>query len=210
MARRSLGLCWYRCEGARERNNDGRHIGYLEQPWRFEHLDPVVFAAMRRIVGTGRSLDALESAALLPDATYHGDEVPRRAPERRAWFQAVERTVAGCDLVFIDADNGLEWNVLTPKCVARNEVRALLKPNRALLLYHHQTRRPGGAAAEYTRCAGWLFEAGASSVEAVRLRPYASRFYLLVDGDPALSCALKAFAARWANEAEHFARVIRP
>jgi hypothetical protein len=165
---------------------------------------------MRRIVGTGRSLDALESAALLPDATYHGDEVPRRAPERRAWFQAVERTVAGCDLVFIDADNGLEWNVLTPKCVARNEVRALLKPNRALLLYHHQTRRPGGAAAEYTRCAGWLFEAGASSVEAVRLRPYASRFYLLVDGDPALSCALKAFAARWANEAEHFARVIRP
>ena len=94
-------------------------------------------------------------------------------------------------------DNGFEWAALTPKCIAREEVRALLRRGRALVLYHHQTRRKGGAAAEYRRLAAWLFETGARSVAGVRLRPYSSRFYLVVDGDRGLSEALGRFARRW-------------
>jgi hypothetical protein len=106
-------------------------------------------------------------------------------------------------------DNGFEWSKLTPKCIARDEVRVLVRDDRALLLYHHQTRRKGGAEAEYHRLATWLFDAGARHVEAVRLRPYASRFYMLVDGDARLSAALLAFAHRWADEVEHFSRIVR-
>ena len=206
---RRLGVCWYRSSGAGEQNNDGRHVDYLKQPERYRALDPGAFDAMARVVRGTRSLRALEQCALLPGATYHGEEVPRRLADRRAWFERLASTVDHCDLVFTDADNGLEWSSLTPKCVARDEVRALRRRGRALLLYHHQTRRAGGARADFGHFARWLFEVGARSVEAVRLRPYSSRFYLLVDGDAQLSRALHGFAASWGEHAEHFSRVTR-
>ncbi len=207
---RSLGVCWYRCSGAGEQNNDGRHVDYLRQPERYRELDSAAFDAMARVVGATRSLAALEAAALLPGARYHGVEVPRGRAERAAWFEAMRAHVDGCDLVFADMDNGFEWSALTPKCIARHEVRALLRRGRSLVLYHHQTRRKGGAPEEYRRFAAWLFDAGARHVEAVRLRPYSSRFYLLVDGDRRLSSALVAFARRWGPElAEHHARLQR-
>lgn len=207
---RQLGVCWYRCSGAGENNNDGRHVDYLRRPERFRGLDPVAFDAMARVVAGERSLAALEAAELLPGARYHRDEVPRSRALRQAWFTSVLSAMDGCDLVFADMDNGFEWSALSPKCIGREEVRALRRRGRSLLLYHHQTRRAGGAREEFRRFSQWLFEAGAQHVEAVRLRPYSSRFYLLVDGDRALSTALGAFAARWGGElVESFARISR-
>lgn len=200
---RSLGVCWYRTSGAQERNNDGRHVSYGG----LRSLEPEVFAAMSRVVASERSLAALERCSLLPAARYHGAMVPSKAVERKRWFAAMLKAVERCDLVFTDADNGFEWATLSPKCVARDEVRGLRRPRRALLLYHHQTRRAGGAAEEYRRFASWLFDVGARSVEAVRLRPFSSRFYLLVDGDTSLSTRLQAFARRWGDRAEYFDRV---
>src|SRR5512140_547619 len=75
---RALGVCWYRCSGAGEANNDGRHVAYLDQPERYRALDPGAFDAMANVVRSERSLGALEACGLLPGATYHGDEVPRR------------------------------------------------------------------------------------------------------------------------------------
>jgi hypothetical protein len=105
-------------------------------------------------------------------------------------------------------DNGFEWSSLSPKCIGRSEVSALRRPGRSLLLYHHQTRRKGGAREEFSRFSSWLFDAGAQHVEAVRLRPYSSRFYLLVDGDGRMSDALRGFASQWGEErAEYYSRV---
>ena len=206
---RTLGVCWYRCSGAGESNNDGRHVAYLDQPEKFRHLDEHAFDAMRAVVRSERSLRALERCNLLPGATYHGDEVPRGRTARASWFAKLAKTVDDCDLVFTDADNGFEWSTLSPKCVARAEARALRRRGRALLLYHHQTRRAGGASSDFGHFARWLFETGARSVEGVRLRPYSSRFYLLVDGDAKLSRSLRSFAHRWGDAAEHFPRVTR-
>lgn len=201
---RTLGVCWYRCSGAGERTNDGRHVAYLDRPELYRHLDAPAFDAMRAVVRRERSLRALERCRLLPGATYHGDEVPRDRAARTAWFAHLARTVDHCDLVFTDADNGFEWSTLSPKCVARAEARALRRRGRALLLYHHQTRRAGGAAADFGHFCRWLFDVGARTVEGVRLRPYSSRFYLLVDANARLSRALGAFARRWGDAAEHF------
>jgi len=207
---RTLGVCWYRNAGHGEANNDGRHVAYLDRPALYRDLDPVAFDAMARVVRTQRSLRALEACALLPGAIYHGEEVPRARDARLAWGARLVAAMASRDLVFTDADNGLEWSSLTPKCVARDEVRALRRRGRALLLYHHSTRRAGGAAADFGHFARWALELGARSVEAVRLRPYSSRFYLLVDGDHELSTRLRAVAARWgADLAEYFARRTR-
>lgn len=202
---RALAVCWYRNAGAGERNNDGGHVSYEG----LRSLEPEVFDAMSRVVASGRSVEALEGCGLLPGAKYHRALVPSQAFARTRWFTAMLKEVDGCDLVFTDADNGFEWGTLSPKCVAREEVRGLRRRGRALLLYHHQTRRLGGAAVEYHRFASWLFDVGARSVEAVRLRPFSSRFYLLVDGDARLSVALRAFARHWGDRAEYFARVSR-
>jgi hypothetical protein len=208
-ANRKLGVCWYRCSGAGEVNNDGRHVDYLRRPERYRALDPVAFDAMAEVVASRRSLRALEDAALLPGAKYHGAEIQTDKASRGDWFRGLHATVADCDLVFTDADNGFEWSQLTPKCVGRDEARALRKRGRALLMYHHQTRRRGGASADFKRFASWLFDVGARTVEAVRLRPYSSRFYLLADGDARMSRSLRAFAERWGEYAQHFPRIVR-
>lgn len=206
---RSLGVCWYRCSGMGEMNNDGRHVSYLSQPEKYRMLDPVVFDAMSRVVKSRRrSIAALETEMLLPGATYHGIEVPNDRADREVWFNGLVSRIGHCDLVFADMDNGFEWKKRSPKCIGRSEVTSLRRTGRSLLFYHHQTRRKGGAREEYSRFVQWLFDAGARHVEAVRLRPYSSRFYLLVDADDELSTALSAFAEKWGSErAEYFGRV---
>jgi hypothetical protein len=110
----------------------------------------------------------------------------------------------GANLVFLDPDNGLETSSLSPKSTAVTELIALRQPGRAVLLYHHQTRRAGGAAVEAQHVASRLAGAGFSSLDAVRLRPYSSRFYFLGDADPALRGRLREFAVRWGRDAELF------
>jgi hypothetical protein len=110
----------------------------------------------------------------------------------------------GADLVFLDPDNGLEGERLTPKSTALAELAALRRPNRALLLYHHQTRLPGGAGAEFAQISRRLGEVGFTSTQAVRLRPYSSRFYFLLDADSIIRERMAHFAETWGGEVEFF------
>src|SRR3990172_2817198 len=84
---RLLGVGWYRTSGEGEANNDGRHLGYLERPDRFEHLDPTTFAALRAFADrfrrdpTVRSVASLETLGLLIQSTrLHGELCPPPAP----------------------------------------------------------------------------------------------------------------------------------
>ncbi len=206
---RRLGIGWYRPDALGEANNDGRHLGYLERPKRFRHLDPEVFdglSALARAIQQGRtsrSVASLEELLLLPqDTLFHRQLCPAVAVDRRAWAAEMRRTLDGADLVFLDPDNGLEGLELTPKSVALAELGELKRPGRALLLYHHQTRMRGGADVEAPHVAGRLRDAGFSTIDAVRLRPYSSRFYFLVDGDAVLRERLAAFAAQWGQKAQ--------
>jgi len=71
--------------------------------------------------------------------------------------------------VFLDPDNGLAPKSPTPKSVAWEELRALRSRGRALLVYHHQTRFPGGAVKEYAhRVRQIRVETGAESIEESR------------------------------------------
>jgi hypothetical protein len=112
----------------------------------------------------------------------------------------------GADLVLLDPDNGLAGTTAAPgpKCVLLDELLALRAPGRALVLYQHQARRRGGAAAEFRHVADRLGTAGFDAVQAVRLRPYSSRFYFLLDGDTSLVRRLAAFLTHWGREVESF------
>jgi hypothetical protein len=203
-----FGVCWYLVEDERQ-NNDGRHRDYLSRPERFRKLDDCVFEALKPLRGdvTRRSVRTLEQLDLLPGAVFHHSAVPLQVSSRRAWFEEMRRFVKGCDLVFLDPDNGVADSIASQKSVSFEEISALLTDGLTLLVYHHQTRRKGGAATEATYIARQILGVGGHRVQAIRLRPYSSRFYFLVNGSDALHLRLIAFAERWGNEVELFGQV---
>ena len=207
---RRLGVAWYLCDGEGETSNDGKHTGYLAKPKRFRHLDPELFDCLDALVrafraGRPREVSALEHGDLLGGAVFHREIVPRARDERAVWFAGLVAKVDHCDLVFVDPDNGLEGASLSPKSVAWEELRALRRKGRTLIVYHHQTRYRGGAVKEAVYREEQLRDlAGARRVEAIRLRPGTPRFYFLIDADNGLSEGLRAFAQTWQHEAEHF------
>ncbi|MBL8226393.1 MAG: hypothetical protein JNM50_13800 [Chromatiales bacterium] len=202
---RRLGVCWYAVE-SEVHNNDGRHTAYLAQPERFRSLDPVVFDALKGKLSDGgpRSIRRLEELGLLPGAVFHGRLVPRSRSERHIWFQELRQTIKTCELVFLDPDNGISFGASSHKAVALDEIQALAKDGHALLVYHHQGRLKGGASQEYARAVESFRAIGITDAYAVRLRPYSSRFYFLVNGGGALRDRLQTFARHWGRDKAEF------
>lgn len=206
---RRLGVGWYLTSGQGEANNDGRHLDYLGDRARFERLAPPVFSALGAFV-TGfrsrnvpRTVASLEQLGLLaPSTRFHALLCPAPGEERGRWQTDLVTALRGSDLVFLDPDNGFEGAQPSHKSVRHSELLALRERGRALLVYHHQTRRKGGADAEVRHQLRQLSEHGFEGVRAVRLRPYSSRFYFLLDGNVQLHARLDAFAATWGSEAE--------
>lgn len=206
MPGRKTGVGWYRTSGEREKTNDGRHVDYLQRPDPFRTLAPRAFDAMAAFVKKGeRSVAALEACGVLPaNVRYHSALTPRPGAARRAWFGGLLHAMKGRDLVMLDPDNGLEGVAASHKCVTLDELTQLRVRGRALVVYHHQTRRKGGAPAEFAHQAKRLQRVGFADVRAVRLRPYSSRFYFVLDGDAALHERLEAFTEAWGARAERF------
>src|SRR5690606_30362298 len=109
-----LGVAWYLYPDEIH-NGDGRHITYLDAPEQWRYRDPRLFDALARIVSDGqRAVSAVEKSGLLGNARYASallDFECRRISERRLyrqkWFEEVLGTLADCELVFADPDNGL-------------------------------------------------------------------------------------------------------
>ena len=111
----------------------------------------------------------------------------------------------GAQFVFLDPDNGLETESPNEKSVLFSELESLGASGRSLLVYHHQTRYKGSARAEFDHIRSRLKErANVRDIAAVRLRPYSSRFYFLLDADKTLRARLSAFADHWSHECEAF------
>jgi hypothetical protein len=207
---RRLGICWYRTEGSGERTNDGRHLDYLDRAARFRSLDAELFDRLSQYVAdfragrAKRSIAALQGLGVLPAGTiFHGETCPAE-PARGDWAARMVEAVTGADLVFLDPDNGLEGQTCGPKSASVAELVALRAPGRALLLYHHQTRLGGGAEAEVRLIRSRLRRRGFDPVVALRLRPYSSRFYFLLDANDELRRRLARFADAWGPEVERF------
>ena len=108
---RQLGVAWYRYPDE-DHNGDGRHITYLDQPDRYEHLDPGLFRNLRNITRDARSINSLLTAldvAISSDESVDSSVIPPRQRRhwRTAWFNRVLEQLSTCDLVFADPDNGI-------------------------------------------------------------------------------------------------------
>jgi len=105
----------------------------------------------------------------------------------------LEVTPAACscapqaDLVFVALDNGLEsagfshGSGKAGKSVTLDELLALRRPGRCLIVYHHHTRRAGAHHAEIDHWAGRLKKAGFTRVVALRAKLWSPKVFFMLD-----------------------------
>ena len=184
-----LGVAWYLYpdEG---HNADGKHVDYLTAPDEWRGRDPWVFDRLRTLVEQGRrSVADVANSGCLKSATFFDESLVcedakyrTRASWRAEWFRRALAKLENCDLVFADPDNGLladarfrmhnrkDW-----KSIPEAEARRLAR-DRTSVIYHHNTRRKGGHAAEILY---WMELLGAGF--AVRSRYFSARTFFVVN-----------------------------
>ena len=200
-----LGVAWYRFPDE-SHNQDGRHITYLDQPERYQHLDPTLFYHLRNIVKEARSISSLlpvlDGAVSFDESVDTSNVVPReRRDWRRSWFGRAMEQLSTCDLVFADPDNGViddddrrKGRAKFGKQMPLAELQKLAQ-GRCAVIYHHNTRRRGGHDAEVDY---WLKEIGMPSL-AVRATSYSPRTFFVVNPSKVIEERLQDFCHRWAG-----------
>lgn len=204
----TLGVAWWLVPDETH-NTDGRHVGYLENPDNWRLLDPDVFDGLGELVRSGkRTVADLEQLPALDGCRFASDPLPipklysERPKARSDWFRRTLGAMNGCDLVFVDPDNGLEPDRFSPqsaksiKCVRIDELRELANPERCVIAYHHQTRRKGGHKSEISHLAERLRKHGFKSVDTLRARPFSPRAFLLLNASAPITERASELAER--------------
>ena len=167
-----LGVVWY-FNPDEEANSDGR----LDQYPELRECDPCLYDALASVRQRGRSLQAVQRAGILPPTTLFFAEPLRAASpgahrflgscneaSRLAWHRRALSHMSDADIVFMDPDNGLAGLKIRPretrsrKYAFLDEIAEHLQAGRSVILYHHQTRRPGGVSLEVAHCLSVLSE----------------------------------------------------
>ena len=147
-----LGIVWY-LFGDAESGADGKHTGYLGDPTTYKPYDPELFCALTTVVGGRRTVAAVEAGGLFPpDTAYFGEAISfssvslmQRTGERAAWAARALAKTVGCDVVFVDPDNGLQnpgtrlRGLKAPKYALFEELRAHRERGQTVVVYQHRT-----------------------------------------------------------------------
>lgn len=218
-----IGLHWC-LTSAGTRANDGRHTRYLSSRAgreRYRSRDPDLYDALARIVGAGtRSVARLEEAGLLPTSAvyfserldYDGLSRDERRTLRERWRARAASAFRACDLLLLDADNGLavpsvSATALTaPKYVYHEDLERY-RSDQTIAVYQH-VARSGSAEEQLRRKLRSLSAVRPGSAPfAIRHRRGTSRAYLFL---PALAHVggLRRAVARllddWPDDFHHF------
>ncbi len=209
MPGRKLGVAWWLYEDE-DHNKNGRHIGYLDHPAKWRHYDPDLYDRLKVIVDHGiRHVKEIEASALLPGATFYNEVIPiggtpaDRRRNRISWFDGMKKTLVDDDLIFLDPDNGLETagfstgTKISGKSVGLAELVDLSSQGRALIVYHHQTRRKGGHFEELRHWSRRLEAVGFRSIDVIRSRSYSPRAFFLLNALPNLRERAERLVRRW-------------
>lgn len=208
---RRLGVAWYLHPSperpAGRQSGDGRHTTYLSDRDNWRNLDPQLFDTLGQLVRGGhRSVRRIEDSGLLGEADFAGEPldirrvpIAARAAWRHRWFEGVNSTLANCDLVFADPDNGLypderfrPTQQVSAKRIPVAEV-ARLAEGRPAVIYHHNTRRPGG---HHNETQYWMQRLPGCRW-AWYWRRWSSRTFFVLNADTAIEQRLIAHAKRW-------------
>lgn len=148
----SVGVNWYLVPDEIH-NNDGRYVKYLDDE-SYRRCDAQLWAALRSIVKTGkRKVSSLEEGRLANGIfysvplDYSGKTRPGRAAYREKWHKNALGTLAECDIVFADPDNGLlvpsaEGTARENKYVKLDELSDYYRRGASVIYYQHKARKP--------------------------------------------------------------------
>ena len=212
-----LGVNWYKYPDENH-NNDGLHVDYLAKA-RFKAADRELCGQLQRVLEAGRSIGLLESSGVFPGNTTfvsasldghirypsqtHADR-DGRLMSRIDWLAKSLDTLRGCDVVFLDPDNGLEISscsklsgVKSGKFAYYSEVADYAKLAKVCVVYHHLSRQ-GSHVSQMISRANALKEMMGSSLTVTSLRytPYSPRAYFILS-QPEATEVVKTRLARF-------------
>ncbi|MDR2869158.1 MAG: hypothetical protein LBV04_01785 [Deferribacteraceae bacterium] len=131
-----LGVNWYL--------TDSLQVDYLNDEY---IADKPLHEALKELVNTDkRTVSALEP--LLPDATFYGELLDTQS--RKEWHKKALEKLKGCELIFLDPDNGLEISKQDSKHVNYTEVADYFKAGASVIIYQHNDHR--GEQGHIARC----------------------------------------------------------
>jgi hypothetical protein len=222
----SLGVVWYRYPDEKHLG-DGRHTGYTE-----EEKQPLYTACDRDLVRrmkavhpeNRRTISELEKAlkGYLPKGTIYFDEtlldrglleqrgiwgqakkkIQQRLEERDRWMGAALSAVRGCDVVFLDPDNGLEIKSCSKKSQVKagkfafyDEVEAFAEMHDLVVVYHHLSRQGSHISQVKRRTLALQKRLKGYAVESVVFRRYSPRAYFLIARQSRMDAVMKKLAA---------------
>lgn len=209
-----LGVVWYRVADEAH-NGDGRHVSYLRPDnaigRRLRALDPDLHDRLGEVVGSGRrSIEAVERSGALPERTTTFARPVDT--DRTAWLREALDATAGCDVVFLDPDNGIRrtdhptaWQgSRSGKHAYLDEVRPFVDRGQSVIVYHHADRTATVGEQARRRLDDVADELGVEPLAAVRASRGSCRLFLVVaaiDHRDHLSGRLAHIAASdWSRE----------
>ena len=205
-----LGVAWYLHPNAGPAG-DGRHTAYLQNPDEWRHLDAELFDALRKLAADRRSVANIQQSCILGDAAFADDRLVvagvkarERQRWRHQWFDRIKRQLADCDLVFADPDNGLVPDdrfrpgiKVNAKRIPLAEAMALAE-GRTAVIYHHNTRRPGGHLDEIR----WLKNQFPGGTMAYYWRRVSNRTFFVINPDDEIRWRLLEFVNQWGDRGQ--------
>ncbi len=156
-----IGVNWYLVPDE-SHNADGKHIGYITD-MRYNGRDDSLRNSLKEIVNGQRSVSALETMDLVPNAVYYNEVLysPSRAFSRRDWHIKALEVLRSADVVFLDPDNGLLVKSVSAgssksnKYVLPNEIDDYFTAGKSVIIYNHRCREQ---EAIYLRRFAWMHE----------------------------------------------------
>lgn len=154
-----LGVIWYLTddkEEKRKRPGDG-HLTFLnpktkpEYLRRFKECDPDVFQALHNILrDDARNVERVRKSGILGrNTSFYEEQLPMLSGKRDVWLNGAIKKTTGCEIVFLDPDNGLtsksvEDDKTSRKYVFLQELDPFISRNQSLVIYHHLGRNAAG------------------------------------------------------------------
>lgn len=183
-----VGVVWFWVPN-KNSGSAGKVTEYLKKEHKYKNCDPELFDALNRLVTDGRrQVASVSSESILPaNSVFFGRAVAVGDDARERWHGEALATTAGCDLVFLDPDNGV-----APESVGRNQAKAVhyvfrheigqyLDRGQSVIVYHHLGRHERHA----DQILGLLSALDQSWPEgcrpfAVRFHPYVARVFVVL------------------------------
>ena len=187
-----LGVVWYANEDD-PGSTHGSQTSYLEEDaGAYRHCDPPLHSTLRSLIASGsRRIIAVEASGVLGVDTHYWSELtPDSYPLRLDWMVGALNRVKGCDLVFLDPDNGIrledvpDRGPVSSEHAYKNELLAFSGAAGVAVAYHTPSRHQKGVTHErqIEEIRHGLSDAGGHDrvVYAVRWRRHGARTFLII------------------------------